>query len=111
MDLSNLKDVKPRNSVMTFARMMELKLRQHDEGKGGQKAWRADPIDQLVDRVQEETNELYPEVSRLETARRVQSTRTEVDSAERVAEEAVDVANMAMMVADNALRLGESYDL
>lgn len=77
-----------RPEVVTFADLMERELRNNDH-KGGWKGCAAGP---LLDRVYEELNELrdalfsYP--------------RDTLEYRRKIAEEAADVANMAMMVVD-----------
>jgi hypothetical protein len=91
--------IQPRNSVMAFARAMERVLRRHDKTKGGQENWRKDSPESLMLRVQDEAKELSSEF--------ITGCMTSTD---RVTSEAVDVANMAMMVWDSVARLVEASD-
>jgi hypothetical protein len=103
MILDNLQDIEPRPSVMTFARMMEVQLRKHDATKGGQNGgngrtgWRQDPIEELWGHAREELYELD------------EAIMTDGEGI-RVAEEAADLGNMAMMVMDRALQLPMADD-
>jgi NTP pyrophosphatase (non-canonical NTP hydrolase) len=77
-----------RPEVAAFALRMEAKLREND-GKPGKRGWKLASPWQLLDRLREETVELeqamYPPVKRSQT---------------QVADEAADVGNFAMMIAD-----------
>lgn len=72
-----------RKEVMWFARKMEEKLRENDF-KGH---WSDSSEQDLLDGLKEEVRELYAAITLNE-----------------IVDEAVDVANMAMMIADNANR-------
>lgn len=82
--------MKLRAPLQSFANLMEMKLAKHDEDRGPTD-WRNSTQASLVRRLREELAEL-------ETAL--------IDGAEvsRVREEAADVANFAMMIADNAIK-------
>lgn len=78
-----------REPVRWFAEKMEAKLRKNDH-KGG---WLdCDPL-WLRMRMEEEMSELHREMVRLQIGR---------STPERVVNEAADVANFAMMIADQA---------
>lgn len=76
-----------RTELQWFAGVMEEKLKQNDF-KGG---WKDEEFTYLLGRLLEEVRELYREVEE----------ENEWDP-EKIAEEAADVANIAMMIADNA---------
>jgi len=73
-----------RVEVAAFAGLMEDRLRRHDERRGAD-GWKGETLDFLFDQLQGEVDEL--QVARLPDA---------------IAEEAADVANYAMMLADVA---------
>ena len=81
-----------RPSVAAFAQLMEETLRKHDAKKGGQGNWRESDVVALFDHLQSEVKELHGELFPTRDGGRVFT--------QRVIAEAVDVANMAMMVAD-----------
>lgn len=74
-----MNDLELRPEVARFAQLMERRLRANDH-KGG---WRGDTPHALLRRLREETDELYLAIT-----------------AEDVGNEAADVANFAMMIAD-----------
>lgn len=80
-----------RPEVLKFACLMEQKLRENDH-KGG---WRDDSCDALLDRLREETLEL-------QDACDLHTSFASVGARNNLALEAADVANFAMMIADNA---------
>lgn len=80
-----------RREVMDFAVLMERELRNNDH-KGG---WKECDAYELAQRVTEEANELLPEALQASIHSPVPS-----EFRDSVGEEAADVANMAMMVAD-----------
>ena len=82
--------MRPRREVAAFARLMERELRANDH-KGGWKAWQT--VSALV-RLREETDELATALLRNE-------------SPSVIGEEAADIANFAMMIADMAGALRE----
>jgi len=92
---------KLRPEVERFAWAMEMKLRKNDH-KGG---WRDCDFDYLETRIREELAELGMELMRYQIALH---SADEVTLAQQLAEkvqlEAADVANFAMMIADNARR-------
>lgn len=83
-----------RPSVADFARRMEVTLAHHDAKKGGQGNWRKDSARDLIDRIQEELEEL-----RLAS----DQGRTEDEQAA----ECVDVANFCLMVVDVLVGLAD----
>jgi hypothetical protein len=94
----DLLQVEPRPSVMMFARMMELTLRQHDASKGGQVNWRRDTSRDLVIRANDEMDELCVE------------SFTSPEGSLSVVAEAVDVANFQMMICDQFLQFDAAVD-
>jgi NTP pyrophosphatase (non-canonical NTP hydrolase) len=94
-----------RPEVLAFARLMERELRANDHKPG----WKNDRIGQLAPRVVQEADELLRAVRRLEERwgehlcggpDRGSVRMSDADMRQSVVEEAADVANMAMMVAD-----------
>jgi len=83
---------KPRPSVLWFAERMEAKLRENDH-KGG---WNASEFSELLVLLEKEVAELGQAAFRLACLEITDST------IHGVIDEAVDVANFAMMIADNA---------
>jgi NTP pyrophosphatase (non-canonical NTP hydrolase) len=92
-----------REEVAAFATHMESKLRENDY-KGG---WKNDGLGSLVNRAVEELQELQRAVGAFEHVRYSPSTTAEdlKAAAREVLREAADVANFAMMIADNADRI------
>jgi hypothetical protein len=86
----------PRAEVLWFAQEMEGKLRANDH-KGH---WDGCRFDYLSRRLAEESEELNKAI--LASSGQITLTRAEAD---RIIHEAADVANFAMMIADNAKRL------
>ena len=84
-----------REPVRWFAAHMERKLRAHDDRPG----WIGCDADWLLERMKEERKELVVRLRQL--AASDCDARTNV-LALRVIEEAADVANFVMMIADNA---------
>ena len=80
------RDAKVRPAVAVFAQRMEERRAANDH-KGG---WERCPDNYLLSKLAEEHGELRHAVTN--------------ESAERTADEAADIANIAMMVAGNALR-------
>jgi hypothetical protein len=74
-----------RKEVAEFARAMEDELRKHDAARGAT-GWKQEPIDYLVERLEEEMTEFRLAVK--------------VASPDVVMSEAADVGNLAMMVSD-----------
>jgi NTP pyrophosphatase (non-canonical NTP hydrolase) len=91
-------DIDVRPEVAAFALLMEKKLRENDH-KGG---WIDEDVDWLFTRLEEEAGELY--TSNL-------TGPTEEDR-KKIGEEAADVANFAMMIADvtGALKHAPTYE-
>lgn len=75
-----------RSSVLWFAKRMEEKLRVYDGEKPG---WSGDDINTLFEHLINETNELFNELNE------------GLLDIERIIIECADVANLAMMIADN----------
>lgn len=90
-------DPDPREEVLWFAKQMERKLRANDH-KGH---WSNCDDLYLKRRLREETNELIDAVNRLKSYRRT-SPDDVAWAARMVIREAADVANFAMMIADNS---------
>ena len=84
-----------RPAVVRFAVVMEQMLRDNDH-KGG---WEDDGWEYLWERIKDETSELEEACEQADEACGSEEHR---DAWKRVREEAADVANMAMMVADVA---------
>ena len=82
----------PRQEVKWFAERMERKLKKNDY-KGDGTSWRQGKLDPLLKRLKEETKELENEIYCLS-----------IDNQEEIINEAADIANFAMMIADNARR-------
>ena len=76
-----------RKSVLWFAEQMELTLRKHD-GRGG---WLDENLDYLIDRLQEEVDELRDVL---------QDHPMSDEKLAAIIGECCDVANFAMMIAD-----------
>jgi len=83
-----------RPEVLAFAHLMETKLRENDH-KGG---WQNDGVSTLLRRLREETDEVLAAI---------RDTSSKLDPS-RVGREAADVANFAMMIADNVGALTEA---
>lgn len=79
-----------RESVQWFAEQMEARLKANDH-KGG---WERDLLSRLFDRLCEEAVELEQAIEGNATV-------------DQIAREAADVANFAMMIADNARHAGQ----
>lgn len=77
-----------------FVTRMVKKLEANKKEKGGREGWINDEPTSLAERVMEETKELQEAV-------------TAKDGGDKALDEAADVANMAMMVADASGLLGE----
>jgi len=82
---------KPREQVNWFAEKMEQKLRINDH-KGG---WNGCGQDYLFDRMVEEAEELRKSLINLDWDAESETRK------ETVIREAADIANFAMMIADN----------
>lgn len=85
----------PRPEVIAFARVMEEKLRKNDH-KGG---WKGESARWLLDRVSQEIAELDLAVTCLNDGG-CRHFSSEHEKRRNVAQEAADVANFCMMVAD-----------
>ena len=72
-----------RSEIQRFALFMDLKLSKHERQRGD--SWRDEPVSYLMDRLEEEVEELKAAVAGGE-------------SAVRITAEAADVANFAMMI-------------
>lgn len=83
-----------RPEVLWFAEQMESQLRLHDEAKGKQ-GWKGMTFLELFELLDEERKEL--------------SNALRDGTAEDLIHEAADVANIAMMVADNAKTAIDAY--
>lgn len=91
----NLEDCRPE--VQAFAILMEEKLRRNDS-KGG---WKNTPYHWLLGRVREEINELEAAMQNLVAANDMGTCEDIRDCRAKAAREAADIANFAMMIADN----------
>ena len=80
-------EIELRPAVRWFAEQMEAALRKNDH-KGG---WTSMTYSRLMSRVDDETRELFLALDRMKT----------MNGDEDVIKEAADVANFAMMIADN----------
>jgi len=87
-----------RKEVADFAKLMEEALRAN-EHKGG---WRDSTFKYLLDKLAEETNELRIAC--------VSASSDHTGYLDAVQKEAADVANFAMMIADNAAHRKEQRD-
>lgn len=87
----------PRPEVLWFASLMEKKLQVHDDRDG----WKDCGLSWLLDRVKQETRELEREI----ILRSQHSTcgNAWVDIEENIRNEAADIANFCMMIADNTV--------
>ncbi len=81
--MTKKKPIKLRASVQWFAEQMERKLRIHDADRG-RRGWRGMSFGELYDRMDDECIEMLNAVHPSD-----------------VISEATDVANFAMMIADN----------
>jgi NTP pyrophosphatase (non-canonical NTP hydrolase) len=77
---------KPRREVVQFAGLMESRLAANDH----KSHWEAEDTDWLLGRLLEEVEELKAEVA-----------NGDLGGSEQVRQECADVANFAMMIADN----------
>lgn len=76
--------IEPRPEVVWFAKQMELKLKANDH----KKHWHEMHMDYLIERLYQESQELW--------------TAIISGNASDIVQEAADVSNFAMMIADNA---------
>jgi NTP pyrophosphatase (non-canonical NTP hydrolase) len=86
----------PRPAVLRFARLMEAQLREHDDRPG----WQDCTLDWLYGRMVEEAEELREAIERAPGQRRGSVSDDWREDYQRAREEAADVANFAMMIAD-----------
>lgn len=87
--------MKPRQTIEWFAQEMEAKLRENDH-KGG---WQGCRFTALFPRLRQETDELLVKAHPLQLDT-IAETLTLEDACELV-RECADIANFAMMIADN----------
>jgi NTP pyrophosphatase (non-canonical NTP hydrolase) len=83
-----------RPAVLKFAQAMEDRLREHDAERGAH-GWDNSDSFWLYDRLRQECRELRKELRRADG-------NCDVGYLARIRDEAADVANFAMMIADNA---------
>ncbi len=83
--------------VLEFGKLMEEKLARNRH-KGNREGWINDDPMALLRRLRDETEELADEMD--DYMQQIEHGRTFKVQAERVAEEAADIANFAMMIAD-----------
>ena len=83
----------PRQEVGTFAQDMERKLQKHDHKRGWYRMTNAE----LIKRLKEEVAELEQELANKEALKGVGTPAT----SSLIINECADVANFAMMLADN----------
>jgi NTP pyrophosphatase (non-canonical NTP hydrolase) len=88
--------------VLAFAERMEAKLAKNRH-KGDREAWLKDNPRDLFDRIRQEMIELAVEMDTERAYREAYSDFRAHEVAEKIANEAADVANFAMMVADGYL--------
>jgi len=81
-----------RESVQWFAGQMENELAKHDEERG--EGWKGDGILELFNHLEQEVRELKLAID--------ESAQSGEINREWVIEECADLANMAMMIADNS---------
>ena len=74
-----------RPCVMRFAEAMEERLRKHDKDRGAD-GWRADTLSSLLERIEEESDELSKAICEY--------------NADKIRDECVDVGNFVMMISD-----------
>lgn len=84
-----------RESVQWFAEQMEIELRKHDDDRG--EDWKNDDLDPLFVHLKKEVKELESE---LEPFWLIAPSAIPEGDRLKIIGEAVDTANMAMMVAD-----------
>lgn len=94
------REVTPRAAVLWFAERMERKLRANDH----KHHWRTSEDGYLSTRLHQEAKELSRALQRFHTEREG-PTRASPETIQAVIDEAADVANFAMMIADNARRM------
>lgn len=94
--------MKTRKAVQWFAEEMEAKLRENDH-KGG---WQGCRFRYLFDRLRQETDELLVAAHPLQLDT-IAETLTQ-DDACKLVRECTDIANFAMMIADNIREKSEA---
>lgn len=92
-ELRAARSVVVRPTVWAFAQMMEATLRRHDHKKGGRQNWQRDRAADLHRRLMEEVKELDDAMNLCNA------------SCTECVDEAVDVANFAMMLSDKLIPL------
>src|SRR4030042_6986754 len=95
-EMTKARDI-PREGVYPFAMIMGARLREHDDRPG----WRGEPFRYLIFRLNEELNKLYVCFSHPVL---MDGEAEPMADPERIINEAADVANFAMMIADNLRR-------
>ena len=91
-----------RGSVLWFAAVMEIKLRENDH-KGG---WEDCGLGYLTNRLWEEWEEARGAMGDLVAYRMAGSDQEILESAQKAILELADVANFAMMLAERCGKLG-----
>lgn len=87
-----------RVEVAKFALLMEAKLAKHDEERGS--SWKRDDPHSLLNRISDIGPDVRGELAELADAVEKWVVKQNSSRAKKVAMEAADVANFAMMVAD-----------
>jgi len=90
----------PRNELTALHRFNGVMIEKlvKNKHKGG---WQRDDMFALEERMDQEGGELYKEILELDRLRRAGADSAKLkEQAKRVAREAADVANFAMMIAD-----------
>lgn len=109
-------------ALLKFASMMHSTLKRHEPAKGGREGWVNDTWQALLKHLVEETTELREVLGNLSSPKGSLSNEDVAALKLKAAGEAVDVANMAMMLTDvlvdliedqqpSRLREGESTGL
>lgn len=100
-DLDELegKQIVPRHTVKWFAEEMEAKLQDNDH-KGG---WSDESIEWLQTRMYKNYRDLVTSTLNLRVAQ--EDDRLSAREIDRLVRDCADVANRAMMIADNAKRM------
>ena len=80
-----------RESVKWFAEIMEQTLQKHDEARGSD-GWLNADVDWLFERLQQEASELEEKIIKYDYIK---------SEALPIIKECADIANFAMMIADN----------
>jgi len=87
-----------RSPLILFAKRMEDKLRENDHKTG----WLNDSMWSLFKRILDEGHELSNVIMIYEAMKESEPDASKIEMLERIIDEAADVANFAMMVADLA---------